>query len=130
MALRNALVQTNNSTFWRTVGDHASSKAGTLMQRSSVNGIKLAQCQCSSAPPSSHGYSIEKIVPPQDAFALRHLGPRKDEREEMCKVIGIKVRRPRKPRSLEVKTFVICLYFKVNMTFRFCFSFIFRGAVT
>lgn len=28
-------------------------------------------------------FSIDKILPPQDAFAQRHIGPRKEEKKEM-----------------------------------------------
>jgi len=35
-------------------------------------------------------FSIEEILPPQDAFAQRHIGPRKDERDEMLEFLKMK----------------------------------------
>lgn len=36
-------------------------------------------------------FSINEILPPQDAFAQRHIGPRKEERKEMLKYLGMEV---------------------------------------
>ena len=36
-------------------------------------------------------FTIKHIVPPQDAFAERHLGPRKEERAEMVEFLNLKV---------------------------------------
>ena len=34
----------------------------------------------------------QETLPPQDAFAQRHLGPRKDETKEMLQFLNLKVR--------------------------------------
>lgn len=36
-------------------------------------------------------FSIDHILPPQDGFAQRHIGPRKEERREMLKYLGMQV---------------------------------------
>ena len=41
---------------------------------------------------STLSFSIQEILPPQDAFAQRHLGPRKDETKEMLQFLNLKVR--------------------------------------
>ena len=41
---------------------------------------------------STSSFSIQEILPPQDAFAQRHLGPRKDETKEMLQFLNLKVR--------------------------------------
>jgi len=38
----------------------------------------------------SSSFSIQEILPPQDAFALRHIGPRKDETSEMLDTLDLK----------------------------------------
>ena len=47
---------------------------------------------------STSSFSIQDILPPQDAFAQRHLGPRKDETKEMLQFLNLKVRRPSSQR--------------------------------
>ena len=42
----------------------------------------------------SSSFSIQEILPPQDAFALRHIGPRKDETSEMLDTLDLKVSSP------------------------------------
>lgn len=39
----------------------------------------------------SSNFSIKEILPPQDAFAMRHIGPRKEETNEMIKFLELKV---------------------------------------
>jgi len=36
-------------------------------------------------------FSIKEILPPQDAFAKRHIGPRKQERMEMLEILKYNV---------------------------------------
>ena len=36
-------------------------------------------------------FSIQEILPPQDAFAQRHLGPRKSERDDMLRSLNLEV---------------------------------------
>ena len=36
-------------------------------------------------------FSIKDILPPQDAFAQRHIGPRKEERNAMLKALNYNV---------------------------------------
>ena len=38
-------------------------------------------------------FSIKDILPPQDAFAKRHIGPRKEERNAMLAALDYNVRR-------------------------------------
>ena len=40
---------------------------------------------------SSTSFSIQEILPPQDAFAQRHLGPRKSERDDMLRFLELEV---------------------------------------
>ena len=37
-------------------------------------------------------FSIKEILPPQDAFAKRHIGPRKQYRNEMLRILNYDVR--------------------------------------
>ena len=39
----------------------------------------------------STSFSIQEILPPQDAFAQRHLGPRKSERDDMLRFLNLEV---------------------------------------
>lgn len=52
---------------------------------------------------STSSFSIQEILPPQDAFAQRHLGPRKDETKEMLQFLNLKVR-----EGLKISLVVAC----------------------
>ncbi len=39
----------------------------------------------------STSFSIKEILPSQDAFALRHIGPRKSERDDMLRMLKLEV---------------------------------------
>ena len=49
------------------------------------NGHTLLARTCST------GFSIKEILPAQDAFAQRHIGPRKSERDEMLNFLELEV---------------------------------------
>jgi len=86
MTTRNLLALTRKGTFYRKCReDHLLKQSiRSLLSRTSVAQTKIFTCEN-----STHGFSIQEILPPQDAFALRHIGPRKAEREEMLKVLGL-----------------------------------------
>lgn len=92
MTLRNLLALSRQGAFCnKTFRDDKILKSSVraLLSRTSVAQAKIFDISRSYS--SAHGFSIQDILPPQDAFALRHIGPRKAERLEMLKVLNLEV---------------------------------------
>lgn len=88
---RNRTLAPSSSSVWAVV---ATKKDGGKIFKCSASTTSnstsaAAAAAATTVETTSAGFSIEKILPPQDAFALRHIGPRKDERDAMLKFIGV-----------------------------------------
>ena len=64
--------------------------AGRILNRTPSEfqsiGLNTARRTCAST-----SFSIQEILPAQDAFAQRHLGPRKSERDDMLRFLNLEV---------------------------------------
>ena len=64
-----------------------------IAKKSSFNpALVKVRCLSSTASKlSNDSFSIKDILPPQDAFAKRHIGPRKEERNAMLAALNYNV---------------------------------------
>lgn len=72
------------SPIWRGVNG-----LRTLGKNSFLSTLPSSRYLCITSH-KKEAFSIGEILPPQDAFASRHIGPRKEERQEMLAYLGMK----------------------------------------